>query len=129
MWYCQGILKKFERRNTAMRRRTTANICELKKYIYFLSSHIFAVVLRRIAVFLLSNLFTFYHCKHPRIRRATLVSCPFLLRFILILKKLCLVHTRSFRSLRSCRKTQTTKKPSLSPLHNKQRTDYSYMMF
>ena len=29
----------------------------------------------------ISNLFTFYHCKHPRIRRATLVSCPFLLRF------------------------------------------------
>ena len=81
-----------------MRQRTTANMCEIKKYIidiyyiflnfaqvsnmYFLISHIFAVVFRRIAVFLLSNLFTNYHCKDPRIRRATLVSCPFLFRFI-----------------------------------------------
>ena len=90
-----------------MRRRTAANICKMKKYklflmiyiftylhilhficniindyIYFLVSHIFAVVLRRIAVLLLSNLFTYHHCKHPRIRRAKLVSCPFLFRFI-----------------------------------------------
>ena len=27
------------------------------------------------------KLITNYHCKHPRIRRATLVSCPFLFRF------------------------------------------------
>ena len=26
-------------------------------------------------------LLSYYHCKHPRIRRATLVSCPFLFRF------------------------------------------------
>ena len=50
---------------------------------YFLISHIFAVVLRRIAVFLLSNVFTYYHCKHPRIREVTMVSCPFIFRFIL----------------------------------------------
>ena len=97
-----------------MRRSTTANMCEINKYIYYiniihkyilyhiisyytilyyiilyhiinniylLTSHTFAVVLRRIAVFLLSNLFAKYHCKHPRIRRVIGIPCTFLFRF------------------------------------------------
>ena len=54
----------------------------------FLISHIFAVVPRCIAVFLLSNLFTNYHCKHPRIRRATLVSCRSILSIYFIQKSI-----------------------------------------
>ena len=65
--------------------------------LYFLISHIFAVVLRCIAVFLLSNLLTNYHCKHPRIRRATLVSCPFLFRSKFYLP--CDLVSRYFHSL------------------------------